>query len=155
MRTRPEVDVVGAQHHAGELAVGEASRRTPGPDEHPGTLGGARAGSGRFEASGQPTARIEPSAWRSNGNSSRSPSVAEWNAQRPLSQDHSPLTSGSSIAIRRSTTPRRWSVRIAQPDAQCSQVLGVDTRSNGRERNRYAAPVNAPTGQIWTVLPEK
>ena len=31
----------------------------------------------------------------------------------------------------------------------------VETRSNGRERKRYAAPVSAPTGQIWTVLPEK
>lgn len=53
------------------------------------------------------------------------------------------------------TLPRRWSVRWAQPDAQCSQTLGVETRSNGRDRKRYAAPVSAPTGQICTVLPEK
>ncbi|MEK8225731.1 hypothetical protein NKG05_06065 [Oerskovia sp. M15] len=32
---------------------------------------------------------------------------------------------------------------------------GVDTRSKGRDRNRYAAPVKAPTGQIWTVFPLK
>ena len=81
--------------------------------------------------------------------------MAYWKAQRPLSQFHSSLTSGSFEAIRRRTTPRRWSVRIEQPEAQCSQTLGVDMRSNGRDRNRYAAPVSAPTGQIWTVLPEK
>ena len=40
-------------------------------------------------------------------------------------------------------------------DAQCSHTPGVDTRSNGRDRNRYAALVSAPTGQIWMVLPEK
>ena len=45
--------------------------------------------------------------------------------------------------------------RSAQPEAQCSQTLGVDSRSNGRARNRYAALVSAPTGQIWIVLPEK
>ena len=53
------------------------------------------------------------------------------------------------------TLPRRWSVRVAQPPAQCSHTLGDETRSKGRERNRYAAEVSAPTGQIWMVLPEK
>ncbi len=53
------------------------------------------------------------------------------------------------------TAPRRKSVRSAQPDEQCSHTLGEDTRSNGRERNRYCALVSAPTGQIWMVLPEK
>ena len=28
-------------------------------------------------------------------------------------------------------------------------------RSHGRARNRYGDAVSAPTGQIWTVLPEK
>ena len=42
-----------------------------------------------------------------------------------------------------------------KPLAQCSHTLGVDTRSNGRERKRYDALVSAPTGQIWMVLPEK
>ncbi len=51
--------------------------------------------------------------------------------------------------------PRRWSVRVAQPPAQCSQTDGEETRSKGRARNRYAADVSAPTGQIWMVLPEK
>ena len=46
-------------------------------------------------------------------------------------------------------------MRIAAPLAECSSTPGVDTRSNGRERNRYAALVSAPTGQIWMVLPEK
>jgi hypothetical protein len=46
------------------------------------------------------------------------------------------------------TLPRRWSVRSAQPPEQCSHTLGVEIRSNGRDRNRYAAEVSAPTGQI-------
>jgi hypothetical protein len=50
---------------------------------------------------------------------------------------------------------RRWSVRWAHPEAQCSQALGVEIRSKGRARNRYVALVSAPTGQIWMVLPEK
>ena len=53
------------------------------------------------------------------------------------------------------TLPRRWSVRVAQPPAQCSHTDGEETRSKGRERKRYAAEVSAPTGQIWMVLPEK
>ena len=77
------------------------------------------------------------------------------NPKRPLSQSHSSFTAGSSPASRRVTRPRRQSVRWAQPDAQCSHTLGVDTRSKGRDRNRYAAEVSAPTGQIWMTLPEK
>ena len=38
---------------------------------------------------------------------------------------------------------------------QCSHMLGLETKSNGRARNRYWAPVSAPTGQICTVLPLK
>ena len=53
------------------------------------------------------------------------------------------------------TLPRRWSVRSAQPAAQCSHTDGVEIRSNGRERKRYDEEVSAPTGQIWMVLPEK
>ena len=53
------------------------------------------------------------------------------------------------------TRPRRTSVRCRHPEAQCSHTLGTDTRSYGRDRNRYAAPVSAPTGQTCTVLPEK
>ncbi len=76
-------------------------------------------------------------------------------AHRPLSQFHSSFTSGALPASLRVTAPRRWSVRCRHPDAQCSQTLGVETRSNGRARNRYDVPVSAPTGQICTVLPEK
>ena len=75
-------------------------------------------------------------------------------AKRPLSQFHSSLTSGSTAASRRITELRRESVRSEQPDAQCSHAVGVDTRSNGRDRKRYMALVSAPTGQIWMVLPE-
>ncbi len=46
-------------------------------------------------------------------------------------------------------------MRCAQPAEQCSHTLGVETRSNGRARNRYCELVSAPTGQIWIVLPEK
>ena len=53
------------------------------------------------------------------------------------------------------TLPRRWSTRMAAPQASCSATLGVETRSKGRERKRYSALVSAPTGQIWMVLPEK
>ena len=44
---------------------------------------------------------------------------------------------------------------MAEPQASCSAMLGTETRSKGRERNRYADDVSAPTGQIWIVLPEK
>ena len=70
------------------------------------------------------------------------------NAQRPLSQFHSSLIVGSSPASRRRVFPRRTSVRMSQPDAQCSHAEGVETKSNGRARNRYDAPVRAPTGHI-------
>ena len=70
------------------------------------------------------------------------------NAQRPLSQFHSSLTEASSPANLRKVFPRRTSVRTAQPDAQCSHADSVETKSNGRARNRYEVPVNAPTGQI-------
>ncbi|GAA2922047.1 hypothetical protein GCM10020221_17770 [Streptomyces thioluteus] len=46
-------------------------------------------------------------------------------------------------------------MRVAQPPAQCSHTDGEETRSKGRARNRYAAEVSAPTGQIWMVFPEK
>ena len=44
---------------------------------------------------------------------------------------------------------------MAEPQASCSAIEGVETRSNGLERKRYAEEVSAPTGQIWMVLPEK
>ncbi|CAM5508838.1 hypothetical protein SVIOM74S_10172 [Streptomyces violarus] len=108
-----------------------------------------------WSASGQEAGSSSPSALRTSGVSSRSRCCAYRNANRPLSQIHSSLTSGSLAASRRMTLPRRWSVRVAQPPEQCSQTDGDETRSKGRERNRYAAEVSAPTGQIWMVLPEK
>ncbi len=57
-------------------------------------------------------------------------------AKRPLSQFQSSLTWGSSPASRRMITLRLVSVRSAQPLAQCSQIVGVETRSNGRARKR-------------------
>ncbi len=34
-------------------------------------------------------------------------------------------------------------------------MLSTSARSHGRALNRYGLAVSAPTGQIWTVLPEK
>jgi hypothetical protein len=85
----------------------------------------------------------------------RSGATCHVNANRSLSVIHSSFTAGSSPDRRRSTTPRRWSTLIAEPHESCSEIAGVETRSNGRARNRYAEPVSAPTGQIWIVLPEK
>ncbi len=115
----------------------------------------ARPDAAAASAVGQGTGTRPPSRPRTIGVVSRSGSVAYVNAHRPLSQFHSSLTAGSSPASRRRTVPRRWSVRWPQPLAQCSHTAGLETRSNGRARNRYAVPVSAPTGQIWTVLPEK
>ena len=99
-------------------------------------------------ASGHDASTSSPDALRIIGTLRRSTAVTYLNAQRPLSQFHSSLTDASSPARRRNVFPRRTSVRISQPDAQCSHADGVDTKSNGRARNRYAAPVSAPTGQI-------
>ena len=99
-------------------------------------------------ASGHDAGTNSPAALRTNGDVMRSCEVWYLNAQRPLSQFHSSLTDGSSPAKRRSVFPRRTSVRISQPEAQCSQADGVETKSNGRARKRYVAPVSAPTGQI-------
>ena len=46
------------------------------------------------------------------------------------------------------------SARMLQPDAQCMHTVSTVFRSNGRATNRYGTAVNAPTGQIWIVLPE-
>jgi hypothetical protein len=35
------------------------------------------------------------------------------------------------------------------------QEVSASSRSHGRARNRYGRAVNAPTGQICTVFPEK
>ncbi len=44
---------------------------------------------------------------------------------------------------------------MRQPTAHPAQVDSTSSRSHGRARNRYGFAVSAPTGQIWTVLPEK
>src|SRR6476659_8831964 len=44
---------------------------------------------------------------------------------------------------------------MRQPTEQFVQVDSTSSRSQGRARNRYGLAVSAPTGQIWTVLPEK
>ena len=99
-------------------------------------------------ASGHDVTTNSPSEFRTIGCERRSIAVMYLNAQRPLSQFHSSLIVGSSPASRRRVFPRRTSVRMSQPDAQCSHADGVETKSNGRARKRYDAPVSAPTGQI-------
>ena len=106
-------------------------------------------------ASGHDAVTSSPAELRTSGCVSRSVAVTYLNAHRPLSQFHSSFTDGSSPARRRSVFPRRTSVRISHPDAQCSHADGVETKSKGRARKRYEAPVSAPTGQICTVFPEK
>ena len=44
---------------------------------------------------------------------------------------------------------------MRQPTEQPVHVDSTSSRSHGRARNRYGLAVSAPTGQIWTVLPEK
>ncbi len=141
MRPGPEVDVVGAQGDPGELGVrvGVLNGGPPADqDADPaGVAGRGEPAAAASSASGHDATRSSPDASsRTIGEVSRSAAVVQANAQRPLSQFHSSLTAGSSPASRRSTIPRRWSTRSAQPEAQCSHTPGVDTRSNGRERNR-------------------
>ena len=98
-------------------------------------------------ASGQEVTSRTPAAFRIIGDVIRF-LTSYLKAQRPLSQFHSSLTVASSPANLRNVLPRLVSVRIAHPDAQCSHADSVETKSNGRARNRYEVPVNAPTGQI-------
>ena len=44
---------------------------------------------------------------------------------------------------------------MRQPTEHVVHVDSVCSRSHGRALNRYGLAVSAPTGQIWTVLPEK
>ena len=90
----------------------------------------------RAIACGHDASWSSPSSPRTIGPAMRSFEEIYLNAQRPLSQFHSSLTSASSPASRRRVFPRRTSVRIEQPEAQCSQADGVEIKSNGRERKR-------------------
>ena len=140
VRAGPEVDVVGAQRQSGELrvgvGVGEVSRPPASTPTPPLSRAAASPAAAAVIASVQDVGCSTPSASRTSGRVIRSPSRTYGNANRPLSQFHSSLTSGSVRASRRVTAPARWSVRSAQPPAQCSQTVSVDTRSNGRARNR-------------------
>ena len=87
-------------------------------------------------ASGHDASSRTPSELRICGTLRRSTAVTYLNAQRPLSQFHSSFTDASSPARRRNVFPRRTSVRMSQPDAQCSHADGVETKSKGRARKR-------------------
>ena len=125
------------QGDAGELAVGVGvlgGRATA--DEDAGGAGAAQAGGGDLEGLGPAGgAQLAGLVAHQRG---REPvgERGDVKAQRPLSQFHSSLTAGSLAAMRRRTTPRRWSVRMAHPEAQPSQTVGVEIRSKGRERKR-------------------
>jgi len=112
-------------------------RRPPGSTPTPPlSRASDRPVAARSSASGQLAGTRPPDSSRTNGVVRRSSCVALWNAHRPLSQLHSSLTSGSSLAKRRVIVPRRQSFRRAQPDEQCSQTVLVLMRSNGRARKR-------------------
>ncbi len=65
------------------------------------------------------------------------------------------LTGSASIPSRRVTRLDDDCTATRHPTAQVVQVDSTWSRSQGRAANRYGAAVRAPTGQIWTVLPEK
>ena len=132
--------------------VSRAPGRKPTP---PAAMALARPRAATSRASGQLVGTRVPSASRTSGVVRRSGALAHGKAKRSLSVIHSSLTSGSLPAMRRSTTPRRMSTRMAEPEASCSVTESVETRSMGRARKRYLALVRAPTGQIWMMLPEK
>ena len=86
----------------------------------------------------------------------RSGADCQVKAKRSLSVIHSSLTTGSSPG----EAAQHDAAAVVDADratrtSRARAIAGVETRSNGRDRKRYAAPVSAPTGQIWMVLPEK
>ena len=129
----PEVDIVGVQHESCEPAVGAGVLHGAPPTRTP-----ARPAAPAAERDAdrlRPRRRPQHPSSRSSGVVIRSPWVAWVKAQRPLSQFHSSLTSGSSpAAAQHFPAPVVGALRA--PDAQCSQTLGEDTRSKGPGRNR-------------------
>ncbi len=111
-------------------------RRPPGSTPTPPlSRAAARPAAAISRASTQDAGRSSPFS-RTSGVVMRSGAVCHVKAKRSLSVIHSSLTTGSSPESRRSTWPRRWSMRIAEPHESCSAMLSLLTRSNGRDRNR-------------------
>src|SRR5258706_15680590 len=77
------------------------------------------------------------------------------NPKRPLSHNQPQLTGSLSTPWYRRISSRLDCTVMRQPTEHVVQVLSVWVRSHGRALKRYGVAVRAPTGQIWTVLPEK
>ena len=137
-RARKSMSLVSSAD-AGELAVGVGVLDGhPAADEHADAAGG-RAGprAAAASASGQEAGCSSPSlvAHQRRGEAVAGRGVLEGPAALvavPL------LVDRRVVAAPAGAGPCRGGGRCAcaQPEAQCSQTLGVETRSNGRERNR-------------------
>ena len=162
-RPGPEVDVVGAQRDPGELGVRvRVLDGQPAAGQHADAVRAVAGvaqplgGDARAPRSRTPRAARRCAASRTSGvvMPVGGGGVLEAPAALvavPLLVDrrvvagqpaHAPCPGGGRCAAR------------SRPSSARTRS-GVETRSNGRARNRYWAPVSAPTGQICTVLPEK
>ena len=167
VRPGPEVDVVGAEHGAGELGVRvRVLQGQPAAGQHADARTGSRpalAGP-RTRRRRSPPARTPAGARccpsgsvsRTSGRVSRSSAAAVREGEPVLVGD--PLL--VDLGVVAGQPAHHLAAPVVDPDGRPAGVVlgdatGCETRSNGRERNRYAALVSAPTGQIWMVLPEK
>src|SRR5690554_856157 len=105
-------------------------------------------------ASAQVAETSSPSR-RTSGAPSRSSWWMASKSNRPTSQSQPQFTGSASTPLRRSTRLREVSIDTRQPTEHDWQVDSTVWRSHGRALKRYGFAVRAPTGQIWTVLPEK
>src|SRR5690606_30022196 len=90
-----------------------------------------------------------------SGIESRSDELMYSNPNRHLSDSQPWFVGSESTPRNRSTSFWLACTVILSPAVQCRHVDSTADKSHGRARNRYAEAVRAPTGQIWTVLPEK
>ena len=153
-----EVDVVGVQHHSGELRVGVGVLEgAAAADQHTGAAraAAARPAAATPMASDHDADRSLPSSSRTCGVVIRSPLGGV--GERPAALVAVPLLVDLRVVTGQAAQHLSAPV-IGALGASRRAVFAharLETRSNGRARNRYAVPVSAPTGQICTVLPEK
>ncbi len=77
------------------------------------------------------------------------------NVKRSLSDSQPWLVGSLSTPLMRTTSFWLDWTDTRDPTESTSDTLSTASRSQGRARKRYGLAVSAPTGQIWTVLPEK
>src|SRR3954452_24957114 len=115
----------------------------------------ARPAAAASSASGQVASTRTPSTPRTSGSVIRSGAWMKSKAKRPLSHSQ-PWLSGSEATPRERTNRSVEDCNATrQPTAHSWHDDSTDDRSHGRARNRYGDASSAPTGQIWTVFPEK